>query len=74
MTKKGKDFFRFTTGLTEAIFHLLVADSHIWAGCQNLHNHFIEAKDTGLFMSPDQIMATGVSHSRCIHTTFLLED
>ena len=26
MTKKGKEFFRFTTALTETIAHLAVAD------------------------------------------------
>eukprot|EP00878_Enallax_costatus_P024904 GHUV01026605.1.p1 GENE.GHUV01026605.1~~GHUV01026605.1.p1 ORF type:complete len:268 (+),score=64.63 GHUV01026605.1:461-1264(+) len=58
ITKKGKEFFRFTTSLTEAISQLRVADSHIWAGCQYTHNHFIEAADGGLYMSPDKILAT----------------
>lgn len=31
ITKKGKEFFRFTTGLTDAISQLDVAESHIWA-------------------------------------------
>lgn len=62
MTKKGKEFFRFTTALTEAISHLGVAESHIWAGCQYIHNHFIEATDSGLYMSPDRIMATEVGN------------
>ena len=60
ITKKGKEFFRFTTSLTEAISQLRVADSHIWAGCQYTHNHFIEAADGGLYMSPDKILATEV--------------
>uniref|UniRef100_A0A383VGJ7 Bardet-Biedl syndrome 7 n=1 Tax=Tetradesmus obliquus TaxID=3088 RepID=A0A383VGJ7_TETOB len=58
LTKKGKEFFRFASGLTEAIAHLRVADSHIWSGCSYVHNHFIEGADKGLFMAPDKITAT----------------
>lgn len=61
VTKKGKEFFRFTTALTEAISQLRVVDSHIWAGCQYVHNHFIEGADKGLYMAPDKITATEVS-------------
>jgi Bardet-Biedl syndrome 7 protein len=60
LTKKGKEFFRFSSTLTEAIAHLRVADSHIWAGCQYVHNHFIEGTDKGLYMAPDRIIATEV--------------
>jgi hypothetical protein len=63
VTKKGKEFFRFSSSLTEAIAHLRVADSHIWAGCQYVHNHFIEGADKGLYMAPDRIGATEV---RCL--------
>ncbi|GBF98424.1 hypothetical protein Rsub_10489 [Raphidocelis subcapitata] len=34
MTKKGKEFFRFTTALTEPIARLAVADRDIWASCE----------------------------------------
>jgi hypothetical protein len=61
LTKKGKEFFCFSSTLTEAIAHLRVADSHIWAGCQYVHNHFIEGADKGLYMAPDKITATEVS-------------
>lgn len=60
ITKKGKEFFRFTTGLTDAISQLDVAESHIWASCQQVHNHFVDGRDQGLYMAPDIIMATDV--------------
>lgn len=61
ITKKGKEFFRFLSGLTDAITHLDVAEAHIWASCQQVHNHFVDGQDRGLFMAPDAILATDVS-------------
>jgi Bardet-Biedl syndrome 7 protein len=60
VTKKGKEFFRFTSGLTDAITQLAVAESHIWASCQQVHNHYVDGQDQGLYMAPDVIMATVV--------------
>lgn len=60
VTKKGKEFFRFTSTLTDAITHLDVADAHIWAACQQVHNHFVDGQDQGLWMAPDIITATEV--------------
>lgn len=64
MTKKGKEFFRFTSGLTDAITHLEVADAHIWASCQQVHNHFVDGQDQGLYMAPDLILATEVGRQQ----------
>jgi hypothetical protein len=61
VTKKGKEFFRFTGGLTESITHLDVADAHIWGSCRQVLNHFVDGQDHGLYMAPDTIMATDVS-------------
>lgn len=60
VTKKGKEFFRFTSSLTDAITHLDVADAHIWASCQQVHNHFLDGQDQGMWMAPDIITATEV--------------
>jgi Bardet-Biedl syndrome 7 protein len=60
VTKKGKEFFRFTSGLTDAISHLDVAEAHIWAACQQVHSHYVDGQDKGLYMAPDVIMATEV--------------
>lgn len=61
LTKKGKEFFRFSTALTDAITHLEVAESHIWASCQQVHNHYVDGAEQGLYMAPDVITATDVS-------------
>jgi hypothetical protein len=61
LTKKGKEFFSFTSSLTEVISHLDVAETHIWASCQHLLNHFVDGVDKGLYMAPDRITASEVS-------------
>ncbi|KAI8469474.1 MAG: hypothetical protein J3K34DRAFT_522137 [Monoraphidium minutum] len=60
MTKKGKEFFRFTTSLTEPIARLAVTDRDVWASCEFVHSHFIEARDKGLYLAPDRILAAEV--------------
>jgi len=54
-TKKGKEFFKFNTNLTETIHSLYVEDDKIWAGCEFIYNQFIDCKDNYFYMSPDRI-------------------
>lgn len=66
VTKKGKEFFRFTSGLTDAISHLDVTEAHIWAGCQQVHSHYVDGQDRGLYMAPDVILATEVRQGEAL--------
>jgi hypothetical protein len=60
MTRKGKEFFRFVSSLADTITSLDVAEAHIWAACQEVHNHFVDGADHSMFMAPDSITATEV--------------
>ena len=51
MTKKGKDFFKLTSTLTETIRSLVVEDSKIWTGCEFIFNLYNDGKDTAFYMS-----------------------
>ncbi|GIL85198.1 hypothetical protein Vretimale_10813 [Volvox reticuliferus] len=55
LNKKGKEFFRFNTQLTETIRRVDVFEKNIWSAGEYVHNHFIEGKDKALYLSPDRI-------------------
>ncbi|KAG2424531.1 hypothetical protein HXX76_014412 [Chlamydomonas incerta] len=55
VNKKGKEFFRFNTQLTETIRRVDVFEKNIWSAGEYVHNHFIEAKDKALYLCPDRI-------------------
>lgn len=55
MTKKGKDFFKLTSSLTEPIRSLAVEDTRIWTGCEYIYNLYDNGQDTAFYMSRDQI-------------------
>jgi hypothetical protein len=35
---------------------------NVWASCEFVHNHFVEARDAGLYLAPDRILA---AEARC---------
>jgi Bardet-Biedl syndrome 7 protein len=55
MNKKGKDFFKMTSSLTETIQNIAVEDTRIWTGCECIYNLYDDGKDIALFASKDQI-------------------
>ncbi|GLC59925.1 hypothetical protein PLESTB_001554700 [Pleodorina starrii] len=55
LSKKGKEFFKFNTQLTETIRRVDVFEKNIWSAGEYVHNHFIEAKDKALYLCPDRI-------------------
>ena len=55
LLRKGKEFLRFNTNLTEPIRSMYVQDDHIFTGGEYIFNHFYQLKDTAFFMSNDRI-------------------
>ena len=55
LSKKGKEFFKLTSSLTETIQNIAVEDTRIWTGCENIYNLFDNGVDTGFYISKDSI-------------------
>lgn len=72
-TKKGKEFLRFNTNLTEPIRSMWVGEEDIHTGGEFMYNQFINCKDTYFFISSDRIndltceeLRAGNVHTECI--------
>ena len=55
VTKKGKEFFKLTSSLTESINHIYVEDTNIWTSCEYIYNAYENGADVGFYMCHDQI-------------------
>ncbi|KAJ1416466.1 hypothetical protein B484DRAFT_454267 [Ochromonadaceae sp. CCMP2298] len=55
LTKKGKDFFKLTSSLTETIQNIAVEDTRIWTGCENIYNLCDNGVDSAFYISKDRI-------------------
>mmetsp|Transcript_26862 Transcript_26862/g.33595 ORF Transcript_26862/g.33595 Transcript_26862/m.33595 type:complete len:726 (-) Transcript_26862:330-2507(-) len=55
ITKKGKEFFKLTSALTESINYIFVEDTRIWTGCEYIYNLYEDGQDVGFYMSHDRI-------------------
>lgn len=55
MTKKGKEFFRFDTNLTEEIRTVRVKDINVFAAGEFAFCRFVESKDADFHMASDRI-------------------
>lgn len=55
MSRKGKEFFKFNSQLTETIRKVDIYDKNIWSAGEYVHNHFIEGKEQALYLCPDKI-------------------
>eukprot|EP00743_Colponemidia_sp_Colp-15_P004203 GILK01004535.1.p1 GENE.GILK01004535.1~~GILK01004535.1.p1 ORF type:complete len:722 (-),score=169.57 GILK01004535.1:175-2340(-) len=62
MTKKGKEFFKCQTNLTETINSMFVEDKLIWTGGEYIYNLFDDCKDAAFYMSSDKINDLIVEH------------
>mmetsp|Transcript_18765 Transcript_18765/g.40356 ORF Transcript_18765/g.40356 Transcript_18765/m.40356 type:complete len:735 (+) Transcript_18765:308-2512(+) len=54
-SRKGKEFFKFNTQLTEALRKVHVFEKNIWLAAEYVHNHYIEGKDKAFYLCPDRI-------------------
>ncbi|GFH06074.1 Bardet-Biedl syndrome 7 protein, partial [Haematococcus lacustris] len=55
LSRKGKEFFRFDTSITESIRKVSVHDKLIWTSAEYVHNQFVEGKDKAFYLAPDRI-------------------
>lgn len=62
VTKKGKEFFKLTSSLTETIQNIAVEDTRIWTGCEHIFNLFDNGKDAAYYVAKGQINDLVVSH------------
>mmetsp|Transcript_1112 Transcript_1112/g.2602 ORF Transcript_1112/g.2602 Transcript_1112/m.2602 type:complete len:727 (+) Transcript_1112:53-2233(+) len=53
--KKGKEFFRFNTNLTERIRKVVVSGQDMWLAGEYNFNQYLDCKDRHFYMSPDRI-------------------
>ena len=60
LTKKGKEFFKLTSSLTEDIRNIVVEDTKIWTGCEFIYNVYDDGRDTAFYMSRDQINSLAI--------------
>lgn len=54
-TRKGKEFVKIKTNLTETINHLFVDENMIWTGGEYIMNIYDQCKDYGFVMVKDRI-------------------
>ena len=55
VTRKGKEFFRFTTDGAEPLRGLHVEDVKIWTSGEYMYNYYVDTKDAGYYMARDRI-------------------
>lgn len=62
VTKKGKEFFKLTSSLTESINNIFVEEANIWTSCEYIYNAYDNGADVGFFMCHDQIHSMLMEH------------
>ena len=55
MNKKGKEFYKFKTNLTEKINWFKVYDLQVWLCSDFTFNHYVDSKDKNFFLCNDKI-------------------
>ncbi|KAF5828117.1 hypothetical protein DUNSADRAFT_18178, partial [Dunaliella salina] len=60
ISKKGSQFFKFNTQLTEAISQVNVFNSDLWTAGEYVYNHFVDGIDKDCFLAPDRINAAEI--------------
>ena len=55
MTKKGKEYLKLNTNVTETIRSMYVGDDDIHTGGEYIYTQFVQCKDTHFFMASDRI-------------------
>ncbi len=62
ISKKGKEFFKLTSSLTENIQNIAVEDTRIWTGCEYIYNLYDNGKEAGYYTSNGHINDLVVTH------------
>ncbi|CAM9625948.1 unnamed protein product, partial [Phaeothamnion confervicola] len=61
ITKKGKEFFKLTSTLSEPIRFMRVHEAKIWTGCDFLYNQYDDGADAGFYMCRERITSLEVA-------------
>ena len=62
VTKKGKDFFKLTSSLTETINHIAIDETKLWTSCEFIYNLYNNGADKDFYMCRDIINQMIVEH------------
>mmetsp|Transcript_298 Transcript_298/g.283 ORF Transcript_298/g.283 Transcript_298/m.283 type:complete len:734 (-) Transcript_298:90-2291(-) len=62
VTKRGKEFFKLTSSLTESINHVFVEETKIWTACEYIYNVYENGQDSGFYMCHDQIHSMAMEY------------
>lgn len=62
LTKKGREFFKLTSSLTETIHNMVVEDTKIWTGGEFIYNLYEGGQDAAFYMCHDRINHMIVGH------------
>jgi len=71
-TKKGKEFFKLTSSLTETILNIIVDDTKIFTGCEYIYNLYDNGQDTAFYMCRHQINSILVEYITSDHNADVL--
>ncbi|CAM9371775.1 unnamed protein product [Ectocarpus sp. 13 AM-2016] len=55
LSRKGKDFFKMASPLSETIHHMAVQNDRIWTGCDYICSAYDDGKDSAFYMCHDRI-------------------
>lgn len=61
VTKKGKEFFKLTSSLSETMHHLAVDGTKIFTGCEYIFNLYDDGRDAAFYMCHDRINALTIA-------------
>ena len=62
INKKGKEFFKLTSSLTETIRNILVDETKIYTGCEFIYNLYDNGQDTAFYMCNDIINGIAIDN------------
>jgi len=77
LTKKGKEFFKLTSSLTETIQNISVEDTRIWTGCEYIYNLYDNGVDSAFYIAKDNInhlMVAKVTRDNDFDTVLACQD
>ncbi|CAM9658675.1 unnamed protein product, partial [Pylaiella littoralis] len=57
LSRKGKEFFRMASPLSETIHHMAVQGARIWTGCEYICSAYDDGQDAAFYICPDIIMS-----------------
>ncbi|CAM9487648.1 unnamed protein product, partial [Hapterophycus canaliculatus] len=57
LSRKGKEFFKMASPLSETIHHMVVQGDRIWTGCDYICSAYDDGQDAAFYMCHDRIVS-----------------